>query len=170
MGEFDYLGKPVDYIDSRTEYKNLTAADICARLIYSEAYSESYLGKQGVFWVCANRILLDIAEFGHTTWEVCTNPSNSFDGMKTSLAHRPDQSSQAWYDSCRISITNSGNVNPIGKCLWFNKNDFFNSNSYTYGGYTYYKFPGSTVYQKLVEKVVIGNHTFFRVEGSRYEF
>jgi hypothetical protein len=157
-------GDPVPQIDNRTEYQYLLPQDIIARVIYSEAQGESYQGKQAVHYVIVNRLLLDMGEFGHSTWEICTNPVNSFDGMKTTAAHAPTTSSQAWQDSIYIAITNT--TNPIGHCLWFNRNDVFKNNCNA--AMTEYKFPGTSIYKKIVEKYVIGNQTFFRVEGSTY--
>ena len=165
MGQFDYLGEPIEYIDGYTEYQSLYVTDVLTRLIYSEAAGESYSGKQGVAYTVWNRLAIDLPEFGSTVKEICTNPANAFDGMKTSLAHTPDRSTQAWYDSCYIAVTGVSNNNPIGKCLWFNTNDLFNSRLNFSGKYT---FDGGKTYKTIVEKVVIGNHTFFRVEGYSY--
>lgn len=162
---FESYGEPIENIDGRTEYKYVSPTDLVARMIYSEAMAESYSGKVGCYWTYANRMILSIDEFGHSTYDIITN--SGYDGMKTSFAHSPDRSSQAWYDSCYIAATGPSS-NPIGHCLWFNKNLFFHNHSYTVDGITYYKFPGTPSFQKVVEKVVVGNHTFFRVEGSKY--
>lgn len=76
-----------------------------------------------------------------------------------------DTSSDAWKVSLSIAKgikDDSTDDNPIGTCLWFNTNTYYNSVTKKNGGK--YSFGGSKTY-KVVEKVVIENHTFFRVEG-----
>lgn len=159
MGQFDYLGEPLNYIDGRTEYKYQSTTDLVARMVYSEAAGESYKGKQGCYWVYANRLVKNSTQFGKSTYEILTKPGE-FVGMKGSLAHKPNRTSTAWNDSCKIAVSGASNSNPVGKCLWFNTNSTFKSRSNSSGGYT---FDGGKTYKKVLEKVVIGNHTFFRV-------
>lgn len=85
--------------------------------------------------------------------------------MKTALAHTPNTSLQAWKDSCDIAVITISNPDPIGKCLWFNTNATYNSRLNSTGKYT---FDGGVTYKTVVEKVVIGNHTFFRIEGYNF--
>lgn len=162
---YEHLGRPLQYIDGYTEYQLEGVNSVLARLVYSEACNESYQGKQGVLYTVSNRVAIQRPEFGTSVLEVCLNRTNGFDGMKTSLAHTPDTSSQAWADSCYIAILWISSPDPIGKCLWFNTNSLFNSRLNSSGKYT---FDGGKTYKTIVEKVIIGNHTFFRVEG--YDF
>ncbi|MNI87268.1 hypothetical protein D3C73_1444500 [compost metagenome] len=88
--------------------------------------------------------------------------SGAFEGMTTSNARCPATSSTAWTD-CLSTATNGG-TNPIGKCLWFNGNDYYATRIKTVSGKEKYTFDGST-YTEVVEKVVIQDHTFFRLSG-----
>lgn len=159
------LGEPVPYINGKDEYQYLSNTDLVARMIYSEASGESYSGKQGCFRVYANRLLIDVPEFGHTTFDIITNPTNGFDGMKNSLAHAPNRSSQAWIDSCNIAALGAGNSNPVGKSLWFNTTPLFKSRLNSAGKYT---FNGGITYKTVTDKYEIGKHTFFRIEGYNF--
>lgn len=159
------LGESVPYINGKDEYQYLSNTDLVARMIYSEANGESYKGKQGCFRVYANRLYIDKSEFGRTTFDIITNQTNGFDGMKTSLAHAPNTSSQAWIDSCNIAALGAGNSNPVGKSLWFNTNSLFKSRLNSAGKYT---FDGGRTYKIITEQHVIGNHTFFSVEGYNF--
>lgn len=159
---YESMGKPVSNQSGLQEYEDMFTNDIWARTIYSEAIGESYTGKLAIYHIICNRQKKNSLEFGRPTFKDVLLHGD-FDGLKTSYARCPNVYSQSWIDCCDIVM--SGGYNPIGNCLWYNTNTLFNNQLYSYGGYTYYKFPGTSSYKKVVEKVIIGNHTFFRIEG-----
>jgi len=147
---------------SKSDLKNRTATDLLARTIYGEAEGESEEGKRGVAWVVRNRVAYD-GEWGSTYKDAILK--GGFVGLSSSRGLSPDTSSDAWKVSLSIAKgikDASTDDNPIGTCLWFNTNTYYNSVTKKNGGK--YSFGGSKAY-KVVEKVVIENHTFFRVEG-----
>ncbi|WP_339157817.1 cell wall hydrolase [Paenibacillus sp. FSL W8-0186] len=145
-----------------TEFDGLDSVDILARLIFSEAEGESLTGKRGVYHVVVNRKAKNSTEFGGNTISGIALKSGAFDGMTTNRARCPDTDSTAWKDS--LSIATNGGTNPIGKCLWFNGNDTYAAKSKTENKVEKYSFNGKD-YTEVVEKVVIGGHTFFRLSG-----
>lgn len=156
-------GDPIQDKADLTEFDPLDPVDTLARLIYSEARGESQTGKAGVVWVVSNRVDKNRIEFGGNTYKGVCLRQGAFDGMKTLAARQPDTSSQAWKDCIKEALAESRSSNPIGKCLWFVTNTLFSSKVKKINGSEYWNF--GTGDKKLVEKVVIGNHTFFRVEG-----
>lgn len=159
---YEMMGQPVSNQTGLQEFTDMPEEYILARTIYSEAMGESYTGKVAIYHIAMNRLRKNLSEFGRPTLkDVLLKTPGGFDGLTTSYARTPDVTSQAWKDSCDIAMT--GGTNPIGNCLWYNTNTVFTSNTYTSGGYTYYRFGTSS--KKIIEKVVIGKHTFFRVEG-----
>jgi len=65
-----------------------------------------------------------------------------------------------------LSTDNSATqYNPIGACMWFVTNSYYEDNSRTYNGQEQYTFNGGSTWKNIVEKNVIGSHTFFRVTG-----
>ena len=148
-----------------TEFNGLTDVDLLARLIYSEARGESNTGKRGVYWIVMNRKSANKSYFGGSTTAGVILYPNSFEGMTTVYARCPDTSSQAWNDC--LSIAQNGGSNPISNCLYFVPNWLYEQQVDHYDGDEYYTFPGGGPYfQKVITKVIIGNHTFFRVEGD----
>lgn len=145
-----------------TEFNGLDSVDLLARLIYSEASTQEPKGKLGVYWVVVNRKNKNTSEFGGNTTAGVVLKSGAFDGMKTSNARCPSTSSTAWAES--LSTASNGGTNPIGKCLWFNGNEYYGTHTKTVNGQEKYTFNGST-YIDVVEKVVIQDHTFFRLTG-----
>ncbi|MNJ51819.1 Cell Wall Hydrolase [compost metagenome] len=146
-----------------SEFDGLDSVDLLARLIYSEASVESLTGKRGVYYVVSNRKAKNSSEFGGNTVAGVVLKKSQFSGMTTNNARCPDKDSTAWKDS--LSVASNGGTNPIGKCLWFNGNDKYKERITTdKDGNEFYTHPGSTA-KKVVEKVVIGKHTFWRVEG-----
>jgi spore germination cell wall hydrolase CwlJ-like protein len=138
--------------------------DLVARLIYAEARGESMNGKKAVAQLVINRQLKNSSEFGGTSVHgVVLKSPGGFVGMTTSAARCPSTSTQQWQDS--LSAANNPGSGLIGKSLWFNTNTVFNNQSRTSNGYLEYKFPGTSTYKRVVERYVIGNHTFFRVSG-----
>ncbi|WP_226681586.1 cell wall hydrolase [Sutcliffiella horikoshii] len=145
-----------------TEFQGLTSTDLLARLIYSEAEGESLTGKRGVAYVVKNRINKNLSVFGGNTYSGVILKQGEFQGMTTSRARCPQTSTQAWKDSLSIA-TNSG-TNPVGKTLWFNTNSVYKARSFPFPGWLDgYTFDGGISYSEVVEKVIVGNHTFFRV-------
>lgn len=165
--DYSLYGKPVPYVDGWTEWQYITIGELLGRLIYAEAMSESYSGKQGVCSVVYNRLALDIDEFGHTIHEIILKPG-SFAGSNNYYFSNPDVNSQAWKDSLYIGIIGTSNANPIGFTLWFNTNSVYNSRCENGNSWRYH-FGSGLPYQDVVEKYVIGNHTFFRVAGTKYQ-
>ena len=108
-----------------SEFDGLDSVDLLARMIYSEASTESSTGKKGVYWVVVNRKAKNSSEFGGNTVAGVVLHPDAFAGMLTINARCPDTSSSAWSDS--LSIAQNGGTNPIGNCLWFNGNDYYNS-------------------------------------------
>lgn len=155
-----------------SEFAGRDSADLLARIIFAEAQGEVFFGKQGVAHVIKNRKDKNLAEFGGGTLEGVILHTNAgiadFQGMTTSYARCPDRSSQAWKDSLAIAQNMAAQNNPIGKCHWFVRNDVYTKYSKKIDVNEYYTFErksSGNFYQLVVEKQVIGNHTFFRVNG-----
>lgn len=145
-----------------SHFSRLPAIDNLARMIYSEARGESLEGKRGCYHVVFNRIALNLSEFGGNTVNGVLLKQYQFTGMTTVSAREPSTSTQAWKDSLNIAM--NGGANPIGSCLWFNTNALYKNRTRLRNGKEEYTFNGSS-YREVVEKRVIGNHTFFRVSG-----
>lgn len=156
-------GDPVANLPGLTEFDSLDSTDVLARCIYSEARGESQRGKAGVAWVISNRVDKNSSEFGGNTYKGVILKPNQFDGMTQKAAREPDTSSTAWDDCLSEALASTRSSNPIGTCLWFVTNTLFASRVTETGGNQYWNFGAGS--KKIVEKVVIGNHTFFRVEG-----
>jgi len=151
-----------------TEFDSVISnVELVARLVYSEALSESMDGKKGVAQVVLNRQLKNLSEFGGTGTSsvVLKRLPISFDGMTQVTARCPQDLTQ-WNNSYNAASDPGSATVKVGTTLWFNKNSLFETQSkIDSSGYLVYKFPGQTNYQRVVEKKVIGNHTFFRVSG-----
>jgi len=156
-------GEPLSDLTGLTEFQGRDSVDLLARMIYSEARGESWAGKQGVAHVAKNRKAKNSTEFGGGTYEGVILKPGQFVGMTTISARQPDLNSQAWADSLYIASNLSTQDNPIGTCLWFVSNSYYSSHSRIYNGQAQYTFGSG--YVNVVEKVVIGNQTFFRVTG-----
>mgnify|MGYP003090206854 CR=1 FL=1 len=156
-------GEPLTDKSGLKEFAGRDSVDLLARVIYAEARGESWAGKQGVAYVVANRKKKNKTEFGGNTIEGVVLKPNQFVGMTTSDARQPDLTSQAWNDSLYIALNISSQDNPIGTCLWFVTNDHYAKHSQTKNGVEQYTFGSG--YKNVEEKVVIGEHTFFRVAG-----
>ncbi|MFE6074703.1 cell wall hydrolase [Paenibacillus sp. NPDC057886] len=102
----------------------------------------------GVAWVMSNRVDKNLSEFGGNTYKGVILKTNAFEGMTSSNARQPNTSSTAWSDSIEQALASSRLSNPIGTCLWFVTNTYFGAGN-----------------KKIVEKKVLGDHTFYRVEG-----
>lgn len=146
-----------------SEFNGLATNDLLARVIYSEAAGEPLVGKRGVAHVVKNRVSKNSSVFGGGTYAGVILKPGEFQGMTTSLARCPSTSSIAWTDS--LSIANSIGNSPVGKTLWFNTNSLYKQRSFTFPSYEGYTFNNGNSYIKVVEKYVIGGHTFFRVDG-----
>lgn len=116
----------------------------------------------GVAHVVKNRISKNLSEFGGSTYAGVILHGD-FDGMNSSLARCPSTGTTAWQDS--LSIASNAGTNPIGKNLWFNTNSIYDVRTLPFSGYVGYSFDNGNSYRKVVEKIVIGKHTFFRVDG-----
>lgn len=155
-----------------SEFVGRDSVDLLARLIFSEAQGESWAGKQGVAFVAQNRKLKNIPEFGTGgTFESVilhtTQGQADFVGMTTSYARCPDRSLQAWSDSLYIAENMATQYNPIGQCLWFRTQQAYDAikGLTQINGHDTVSLDGGANYREVVEKVVIGNHVFFRVQG-----
>lgn len=146
-------------LNSSDDLKGRDSVDLLARMIYAEAQGESFEGKCGVAFVAQNRKdhPKKAKEFGGTTWEAVLLSPNQF-----SVALKPNTKSQAWADCLDIAQNLSDKTNPIGSCLWFNANDVYAKRSQTVNGVEQYAFSKGK-YKDVVEKCVIGGHTFFRI-------
>lgn len=157
-------GEPLTNKTGLKEFEGRDSVDLLARVIYSEARGEEWVGKQAVCHVVTNRKHHDKAdEFGGATYEGVILKSGQFDGMTTKSAREPDLDSQAWTDSLYIAKNNSTQYNPIGDCLWFRTNDLYADSIRISGGKEQINMGGG--YRDIVEKHVVGNHTFYRVSG-----
>ncbi|GMK37474.1 hypothetical protein PCCS19_05280 [Paenibacillus sp. CCS19] len=156
-------GDPVADLTGLSEFNSLDVIDVLARLIYGEADNQSRIGKAAVAWIVSNRVDKNMKEFGYNSYkDVCLYPG-AFDGIKLLKARQPDTSSTSWSDCLSEAVSATRSANPIGTCLWFVTNSKFSSAVIKSGGVEYWNFgPGN---KKIVEKVVIEDHTFFRVEG-----
>lgn len=149
---------------SASERSGRPGLDLLARMIYAEALGESEMGKRGVACVARNRKdHAKASEFGGTTYKDVVLASGQFSSITTSNFLKPDLNSTAWKDSLNIALNMDTVVNPISACLWFNTNDTYKNRTKTENGVEKYKFSGTDKYQQVVEKKVLGNHTFFRV-------
>lgn len=146
-----------------TEFNGRDSVDLLARVIYSEAGGESWAGKQGVCWVVKNRRARNSTEFGGNTFAGVILKQGGFEGMLYSSARCPNLNSSDWTDSLYIAENNTTQDNPIGTCLWFRPNANYASLSRINNGVEQFSGFGSWV--NVTEKVVIGNHTFFKVAG-----
>jgi hypothetical protein len=146
------------------EFSGQEDVDLLARLIYSEARGESVEGWQAVGHIVRNRKMRNAGEFGGGTYSGVILKSGQFIGMTTQSAREPDTSSIAWNDILYIALTIDNQRNPIDNALWFWTNTLFDSNTRTTsrGQFQLY-FVGK--WQDVTYKKVIGNHTFFLVNG-----
>ena len=154
-------GEPLSSAD---DLKGRDGVDLLARMIYGEAGNQSEQGKRGCAYVAKNRKDKNTSEFGGNTWEGVLLKKNQFTGLTSSNGLKPDTTSDAWKDSLDIAQNLSSKSNPIGSCLWFNANSTYNNQSKSENGKEYYRF-GTGSYNEVVEKAVIGGHTFFRIVG-----
>ena len=147
-------------LNSTSQLNDISIIDLMARMIYSEARGESIEGMRGVAFVAYNR--KDHSQFPSSLKDVLL--SGGFDGLRTSAALAPDTSSTAWKNCLEIAMKMPNLSNPIDNCLWFNTTTTFNNICNANGGK--YKFSGNgTVPVTVTNRKVIGNHTFFTVEG-----
>jgi len=138
--------------------------ELVARLIYSEAAAESMDGKKGVAQVVINRQLKNsVSEFGGANVrDVVLKTPGGFDGMTKSTARCPTDV-LAWNNSWLAANDPGSATVKVGTTLWFNTNSLFaQRDGYDGAGYLTYTFPGQPA-ARVMEKVVIGGHTFFRV-------
>ena len=153
-----------DPLNSTSDLEKRSGIDLLARMLYSEAGNQTKKGKRGCAYIAKNRKEKNTTEFGGDTWKGVLLKEGQFVGMTTENALKPDVSSSEWEDSLDIAKNLSDQTNPIGSCLWFNTNTYYGKQSKTEKGKEYYRF-GKGSYNEVVEKVVIGDHTFFRVKG-----
>ncbi len=156
-------GEPLENESGLSEFEGRDSVDLLARMIYSEARGESWAGKQSVANIAKNRKAKNLSEFGGDTYEDVLLYPNAFEGMTTLSAREPDLDSQGWNDSLYIALNMSTQDNPIGSCLWFMTNALYNATVIIDGNTEQYDF--GTGPKEVVEKYVVGNQTFFKVEG-----
>ncbi|MEK4277679.1 cell wall hydrolase [Paenibacillus sp. FSL R7-0026] len=157
------MGDPLPNLPGLTEFDNIDTTDLLARLIYAESSTQSKTGKAGVAWVVSNRVDKNLSEFGGNTYKGVILKTNAFEGMTSINARQPNTSSTAWTDSVEQALASSRLSNPIGKCLWFVTNTYFASKVIKSGATEYWNFGAGN--KKIIEKKVLGDHTFYRVEG-----
>jgi hypothetical protein len=155
-------GQPLSDKAGLSEFNGLDGVDLLARMIYAEARGESLEGKRGCAHVANNRKKLNNKEFGGGTFAGVLLKSGAFAGMTTAEARKPDVTSQAWKDSLNIASNISSVDNPIGTCLFFVTNSLYAANTVPENDQEMYTFDGNT-YIIVIEKKVIGGHTFFRI-------
>lgn len=153
-------GEPLNSAD---DLKGRDGIDLLARMIYGEAGNQSEEGKRGCAFVAKNRKDKNSNEFGGNTWEGVLLKKSQFYGL-TNNGLKPDTASNAWKDSLDIAQNLSSKSNPIGSCLWFCTNSYYKKTIETKNGKEYYSFVQGTPLE-VVEKVIIGDHTFFKVTG-----
>ncbi|MCT4686783.1 cell wall hydrolase [Vallitalea sp.] len=152
-------------LNSNDELIGRDSVDLLARMVYGEAMSESFVGKEAVAMVAYNRKRYNDSEFGGNTYEGVLLHEPGFDSMQGTIVLQPDLNSGDWESSLQIA-RNMPRANPIGKCLWFVKNNLYSTLSRINSeGNEEFKFNSSPFWKLVVEKQVIGNHTFFRLEG-----
>lgn len=138
--------------------------DLLARMIYAEAANQNEMGKRGVAFVARNRKdHAKSAEFGGTTYKEVISKKNAFESYGKSMFLAPDTNSTAWKDSLDIALNMDTKVNPISACLWFCTNSYYSTRSRVVNGQEQYDFGAG--YKDIIEKKVLGDHTFFRVIG-----
>lgn len=156
-------GDPLSDLAGLNEFQPLDVVDVVARCIYSEARGESQEGKAGVAWIISNRVDKNLSEFGGNSYKDVVLKPGAFEGMTLLAARQPDNTSSVWDDCVSEALASTRSPNPIGKCLWFRPNSNYKNNVMTSGSTEYWNFGSGN--RKIVEKYVIGNHTFYRVEG-----
>ncbi len=80
--------------------------------------------------------------------------------MKTNVALCSDTSSATWKECLELALNVYDEVNLSGTCLWFNGNSYYKGRCRTSSDKEYYSFDLESE-REIVEKVVIGNYTFF---------
>ena len=149
---------------TENELSSRTGLDLLARMIYAEAEGESEMGKRGVAFVARNRKDHSKAsEFGGTTYKQVILFRNDFKSKTTARFLEPNLDSEAWATSLNIALNMDTMTNPISACLWFNTPAAYSANSRVENGQEQYNFGAG--YKNVIEKKVLGNHIFFRVEG-----
>lgn len=159
----EVYGEPLADLTGLTEFNGRSAIDLIARLMYSEARGETQSGKAGVHYVVLNRMSKNLTEFGGNTYEGVILKPYQFSGMTTLSAREPDLTSSAWTNCLYLANHFATEPNPIGSCLWFLANAYFNNTVSNVNGVEYYNFGAGA--KQIVEKVILGGHTFFRVQG-----
>lgn len=149
-------GRP---LSNKAELKNLSSIDLLARMIYGEARGESLEGMRGVAFVAYNR--KDHSRFPNSLSSVLLE--GRFVGLSSPAGLAPDTNSDSWKKSLDIALKMPNLSNPIGNLLWFNATKTFEKILKENGGK--YKFGNTGTAVAVKNKKVIGNHTFFIVEG-----
>ena len=152
---------------TNSEMSSRPGLDLLARMIYAEAEGEREIGKRAVACVARNRKdHAKASEFGGTTYKEVILKPNQFTSVGNNKFLEPDLDSTAWSDSLDIALNMDTVVNPISACLWFNTNSLYNSRSRIVNGQEQYTFSETNpYYQDVIQKGVVGNHTFFRLSG-----
>lgn len=137
-------GEPLENLAGLTEFEGRDSVDLLARMIYSEARGEEWVGKQGVAHVAKNR---KADGYWGDTYESVLLYENQFAGMTTLSAREPDLTSPEWSDSLYIASNVNSQSNPIGNRLYFLKTT-------------------STLPSGAYNVMTIGNHYFFNCNWS----
>lgn len=162
-GITEVYGEPLADLPGLTEFNGRSSIDLIARLMYSEARGETQAGRAGVYYIVLNRMSKNLSEFGGNTYEGIILKQNQFAGMTSIHAREPDLTSSAWNNCLYLAHHFATEPNPIGSCLWFLTNSYYNSTVIIISGVEYYNFGVGA--KQVVEKVILGGHTFFKVQG-----
>lgn len=115
-------GEPLENIGTDpwdlTEFVGRDSVDLLARMIYSEAADQEYVGKQAVGHVALNR--RNNGSWG-STFEAVLLYEGQFHGMTTDMARKPNLSSTEWAQSLYIASNITSQYNPIGNRLHFSR-------------------------------------------------
>ncbi len=137
--------------------------DLLARLVYAEAKNNSDSKKRGIAFVVENRRMENSEEFGGNTLEGVILEPTEFTKISSADALRPDTASSEWANSLDIAVNLSGKVNPIGNCFWYMSNVAYSRIVQIEIEEEYLR-DKSGILKKVIEKTVIDNCTFYRLE------
>lgn len=150
-------GEPVSSKDTLRDVA-YPVTEVMARVLYGEARSESDAGRRGIAHVVINRANKNLSEFGGSDYKDVMLYSGAF-----SVSLAPDTSSTAWEECVYLGKRFVTCDNPIGTCVFFRTNATYVANLDPSKKDEYIKLNGK--YLQVLEKYVIGNHTFYRPEG-----
>ncbi len=137
--------------------------DLLARLVYAEAKNNSDSKKRGIAFVVENRRMENSEEFGGNTLEGVILKPTEFAKISSADALQPDTTSSEWANSLDIAVNLSGKVNPVGNCVYYTTTALYSRRIFTENGEEYWAVTDMES-KKVLEKAVIDNYTFYRLE------